>query len=212
MRIGVERAHHFPDDADPAVSGCFEAAVAALQELGASTVEVSLPLFDEVQAALMPTCAAESLAYHMLDARTRWGDYFEGTRAMLARGALVSGADYVQAQRVRRVAQRQVQQVFDEVDAIVMPTAAVGAFRYGDDNMLDIDKLFKLVFTAYWDALGNPALVVPMGSTATGLPLSLHIAGRPFEEATVLNVGHAYQQITAWHTAVPPLVKGAVAV
>jgi aspartyl-tRNA(Asn)/glutamyl-tRNA(Gln) amidotransferase subunit A len=212
MRIGVERAHHFPEDADPAVGGCFEAAVIALQELGATTVEVSLPLFDEVQAALMPTCAAESLAYHMLDARSRWGDYFEGTRAMLARGALVSGADYVQAQRVRRVAQRQVQHLFDEVDAIVMPTAAVGAFRYGDDSMLDIDKLFKLVFTSYWDALGNPALVVPMGSTATGLPLSLQIAGRPFEEATVLNVGHAYQQITAWHSAVPPLVKGAVAV
>jgi hypothetical protein len=116
LAAGTDRGplHGIPD---PAVYGCFEAAIVALQELGASVVEVSLPLFDEVQAALMPTCAAESLAYHMLDARARWGDYFEGTRAMLARGALVSGADYVQAQRVRRVAQHQVQQLFGEAAA-----------------------------------------------------------------------------------------------
>ena len=71
VRIGIERAHHFPEGADPAVRVCFDDAVRVLQELGASTVEVSLPLYDEVQAALMPTCAAESLAYHMSDARTR---------------------------------------------------------------------------------------------------------------------------------------------
>jgi aspartyl-tRNA(Asn)/glutamyl-tRNA(Gln) amidotransferase subunit A len=148
----------------------------------------------------------------MLDARTRWGDYFEGTRAMLARGALVSGADYVQAQRVRRVAQRQLLALFNEVDVIVMPTAAVGAFRYDDGVMLDIERLFKLVFTSYWDAVGAPALVVPMGFTGGGLPLSLQIAGRAFEESTVLNVGNAYQQFTSWHTAQPPLVKEPVAV
>jgi aspartyl-tRNA(Asn)/glutamyl-tRNA(Gln) amidotransferase subunit A len=212
VRIGIERAHHFPDGADPAMSACFDDAIGVLRELGASTLEVSLPLYDEVQAALMPTCAAESLAYHMSDARTRWDDYFEATRAMLARGALVSGADYVQAQRVRRVAQRQLQRLWAEVDAIVTPTSAVGAFRYGDGALLDIERLFKLVFTSYWDAVGTPALVVPMGFTASGLPLSLQVAGRAFDEQTVLNVGHAYQQLTSWHTAVPQLVTEVQAV
>jgi len=131
---------------------------------------------------------------------------------MLARGALVSGADYVQAQRVRRVAQRQLLALFGDVDAIVMPTSAVGAFRYDDGVMLDIERLFKLVFTSYWDAIGAPALVVPMGFTEGGLPLSLQVAGRAFEESTVLNVGYAYQQVTAWHTALPPLVQEPVTV
>ena len=63
------------------------------------------------------------------------------------------------------------------MDVIVTPAAAVGAFRYGEDDMLDVDRLFNLIFTAYWDAVGNPALVVPMGFTTRGLPLSLQIAG-----------------------------------
>jgi aspartyl-tRNA(Asn)/glutamyl-tRNA(Gln) amidotransferase subunit A len=211
VRVGVERTNHFPSATDPAVHTCFDAAVEALTELGASVVEVTLPLFDEVRASLMPIVASEALAYHWPDARARWGEYFEGTRAMLARGALVSGADYVQAQRVRRTAQRQLQEVFQAVDVIVTPTAAVGAFHYGQDDLLDIDRLFRLVFTPYWDAVGNPALVVPMGFTAQGLPLSLQIAGRPFEEGLALRVGDAYQHMTTWHTALPPLVKQPVA-
>ena len=207
LRIGVERAHHFPEERDPLVEGCFDAALEVLKQLGARLVDVVLPLYDEVQAALMPTCAAESLAYHMSDAQARWGDYFEGTRAMLARGALVSGADYVQAQRLRRVAQRQLVGLLDTVDVVVMPTSAVGAFRYGQDDLLDIERLFKLVFTSYWDAVGNPALVVPMGFTGEGLPLSLQIAGRAFDEAALLNVGHAYQQATEWHLQTPPLTR-----
>jgi aspartyl-tRNA(Asn)/glutamyl-tRNA(Gln) amidotransferase subunit A len=93
-----------------------------------------------------------------------------------------------------------------------MPTSAVGAFRYDDDVMLDIERLFKLVFTSYWDAVGTPALVVPMGFTGDGLPLSLQIAGRAFEESMVLNVGYAYQQLTSWHTALPPVVREPVTV
>jgi aspartyl-tRNA(Asn)/glutamyl-tRNA(Gln) amidotransferase subunit A len=210
VRIGVERRHHFPADSDPAVRPSFEAAVAELERLGATLVEVELPYVDEIQAALMVIAASESLAYQMVDARSRWGDFFEGTRAMLARGALVSGADYVQAQRLRRAVQRQVQALFGQVDAIVMPTAAVGAFSYGEDALLDIDRLFKQVFTSYWDAMGNPALVVPMGFTAERLPLSLQIVSRPFDEALALRIGHAYQQAADWHTLLPPLVRPAI--
>ena len=52
---------------------------------------------------------------------------------------------------------------------------------------------------------GLPALAVPCGFSASGLPLSLQIAGRAFEEATVLRVGHAYEQATEWHTRRPPV-------
>ena len=61
--------------------------------------------------------------------------------------------------------------------------------------------LGTLMHTPYWNAVGNPALAVPMGTDPAGLPVSLHIAGRPFDDATVLRVGHAYQTATAWHEA-----------
>jgi aspartyl-tRNA(Asn)/glutamyl-tRNA(Gln) amidotransferase subunit A len=52
---------------------------------------------------------------------------------------------------------------------------------------------------------GLPALALPCGFSGSGLPLSLQLSGRPFEETTVLRVGHAYQQVTAWHTRRPPV-------
>jgi aspartyl-tRNA(Asn)/glutamyl-tRNA(Gln) amidotransferase subunit A len=60
-------------------------------------------------------------------------------------------------------------------------------------------------FTSIWNSLGMPALCVPMGFTNDGLPLSLQIVGKPFDEASVLRVGHAYQQLTDWHLRVPPI-------
>jgi aspartyl-tRNA(Asn)/glutamyl-tRNA(Gln) amidotransferase subunit A len=211
LRIGVERAHHFPDGSDPALAGCFEAAVASLERLGASVVEVSLPYYAETNAAAMLTMAAEAFAYHRQDMRARWNDYFALTRAWVAQGALASAADYVQAQRLRRVTQRELSSLFEKVDAIVMPTAAVGALKYDEMDHIDISTMMGLMFTAYWDAVGNPALVVPMGFTSNNLPLSLQIAGRPFEEATLLKIGDAYQRVTDWHQHEAPLIKTLVA-
>jgi aspartyl-tRNA(Asn)/glutamyl-tRNA(Gln) amidotransferase subunit A len=205
VRVGVERAHHFPAGADPALSGCFNAAIDVLGHLGADIVEVTLPDYQQTNTAAMVTMAAEALAYHRNDLQARWEDYFAGTRQMLAMGALVSAADFVQAQRVRRVVQEKVQTVFSAVDVVVGPTAAIGAPTQDSMAPDRIFSLMNLMFTTYWDATGNPALVVPMGFTAGGLPLSLQVAGRPFEEMTLLKVGDAYQSETDWHLQVAPL-------
>ncbi|HWI73263.1 MAG TPA: amidase family protein, partial [Baekduia sp.] len=158
----------------------------------------------------MVTCAAESLAYHTPDLQTRAGDYARSNRSMYALGALFSCADYVQAQRVRRVAQRALAELFAGVDAIVMPAASVAAPSY--DSLLTggVMDALKGVHTMYWDAVGNPALVVPMGFNAAGLPLSLQIAGRPFEEDVLVQVGDAFQRTTDWHRRVPPLAAEVV--
>jgi aspartyl-tRNA(Asn)/glutamyl-tRNA(Gln) amidotransferase subunit A len=205
VRIGVERAHHFPEGADPALVDRFDNAVEVLASLGADIVEVTLPYYEEINAAVMATMASEALAYHRGDLQNRWGDYFEGSRAMFAIGALVSSADYVQAQRVRRAAQRRLRDLFGTVDLVVSPTAAIGApaiDSLGPDRILE---LFTKVFTSYWDATGNPALVVPMGSTEGAMPLSLQIAGDAFAESLVLRAGDAYQSRTSWHLDTPPL-------
>jgi aspartyl-tRNA(Asn)/glutamyl-tRNA(Gln) amidotransferase subunit A len=207
LRIGVMRDHHFPDGTDAAVGPAFDAALAVLADQGAILVDVSIPYYLEVCAALMVTASAEMGAYHYPDMTSRWGDYFAATRLGLGRGALASGADYVQAQRVRRVGQLALAELFTTVDVIVTPTSSSGATSY--EEILDPDAdpmaLFQKVFTAYWDAVGNPALVVPMGFTAPGLPLSLQLAAKPFDEATLLRVGHAYQSDTDFHLQIPEL-------
>jgi aspartyl-tRNA(Asn)/glutamyl-tRNA(Gln) amidotransferase subunit A len=69
-------------------------------------------------------------------------------------------------------------------------------------------EVLRDVFTVYWDLPGHPVLAVPIGFTSDVLPLSMQIASRPFDEATVLRIGDAYQQVTDWHLQVPPLAGG----
>ena len=63
------------------------------------------------------------------------------------------------------------------------------------------------IYTQYWNGVGNPAISIPMGLTTSGLPVGLHLAGRPFEESTVLRVADAYQRRTDHHLAVPALAQ-----
>ncbi|GHC75208.1 amidase [Streptomyces flavofungini] len=207
LRVGVACEHHFPADGDPALPGAFDAAVSVLTGLGADAVEVRLPYWRELITTVFVSAASEGLAYHRADLSRRWDDYCVATRGLLATGALVSGADYVQAQRVRTVAQRAVDALFADVDVIVCPTASVGAPPF--DALADAAGhqdhagVFGKVHTVYWNALANPVLAVPMGRTAAGLPLSLQIAGPVADEATVLRVGDAFQRRTDWHRRTP---------
>lgn len=212
VRIGVELTNHFPEEeSDPALRPCFDAAVAALADLGADIVEVTLPLYTEVTTALWLMMTAEALAYHHNDLGGRWEDYYALTRANVSRGALASGADYVQAARVRRVAQQKLAEVFERVDLVVAPTAAAGALSHQEMLGRGIARIFKTVFTGYWDAVGNPALVVPMGFTGDGLPLSLQVGARPFEEGLALRAGDAFQTRTDWHLRLPPILTDSLA-
>jgi aspartyl-tRNA(Asn)/glutamyl-tRNA(Gln) amidotransferase subunit A len=176
-------------------------------------VETTLPYWSEVVSATMITMGSEALAYHRDDLATRWADYYAATRATMITGATVSGADYVQAQRVRRVAQDAIARLFDTVDVIACPTTTIGAPRFdaltGPDGQVDIRALFTKINTSYWDSLGNPVLAVPMGATADGLPLSLQLAGPAFGEATILRAGESYQRVTDWHLRVPELAIAA---
>jgi aspartyl-tRNA(Asn)/glutamyl-tRNA(Gln) amidotransferase subunit A len=208
VKLGVARENHFPESADPSLARCFEAAVASLESLGASSVEVSLPYWSETSFATIVILTADAVAYQQPDLRDRWHDYFSATRAVLAQGLLVSAADYVQAQRVRRTAHRALHRLFQDLDVVISPTTSTGAFAYDEHDVLaDLEAVDESLLTGYWSAVGYPALALPMGFTAAGLPLSLQIAGRPFEDGLVLRVGDAYQRITRWHLCVPPLVR-----
>lgn len=204
VRIGVDPLTGKSSTAAPEVAALVAAATAALEAAGATVVPIELPLYDELTSATMIGLQAEAYAYHRPDLQSQWGNYFAGTRAAVVAGALVPAGDYVQAQRVRRIGQRKIAAIFEDVDLIVTPTASAGAPSYAE---LSFEGLLDPLHTPYWNALGNPAMSVPMGFTDTGLPIGLQIVGKPFDEAGVLAAGHAYQQQTDWHLAVPELVQ-----
>ncbi|MEW2359654.1 amidase [Spirillospora sp. NPDC029432] len=208
VRIGVVREHHFPDGHDPAVGPAYDAALGVLAAKGAVLTEITLPYWYEMLMANVVTLGSEALAYHRNDLSARWDDYGDATRATLARAAAVTGADYVQAQRVRRVAQDAVARLFDDLDVIVAPTTSAGAPRYDDivpdEGPIDVGGVFTYIHTMYWDCVGNPVLAAPMGTTAGGLPLSIQFAGPAWGEAAILRAADAYQTATDWHLRVPP--------
>ncbi len=209
LRIGIDRLARVSGDAeDPALPAVFEDAVAVLADRGAGVEEVELPYFTEMTAASMVIMLSEALAYHLPDLRKHWSDYSAGTRTMVAAGAFYSGADYVQAQRVRRVAQRALATLFDEFDLVVTPTSGAGALSISElAKTLEVIKpdAFGPIHTQFWNAVGSPVAAIPVGFTADGLPLGLQLAGRPYDEATVLRAADAYQQATDWHLQRPPL-------
>lgn len=211
LRIGVDPlAEYRRADQDPMLAELLDEALAVLAERGATVVPVTLPYYRELTAATGITSRSEAFAYHAPDLRTRWPEYFAATRQGVGAAPAYSGADYVQAQRVRRVGQREVGSLFESVDLVVTPTASVAAFAVdglGDQGM----ERFRAMHTSYWNAVGNPALSVPMGFGAAQLPLGLQLIGRPFEEETVLRAGDAYQQMTNWHLAQPALVEHSTA-
>jgi aspartyl-tRNA(Asn)/glutamyl-tRNA(Gln) amidotransferase subunit A len=92
--------------------------------LGGRTVEVSIPYYEEMRAALLATMLPEALAYYRGDLQGRWGDCYASTRLNLSFGALVSAPDSVQAQRLRRLALAELAELFTTVDVVVKPTSA----------------------------------------------------------------------------------------
>ena len=204
LRIGVVTDLIDPPGADPDNAVRFRAALDVLAAAGADLVEITLPLREEVKTAVMAGLTAEAFAYHRNDMTTRWTDYGGPTRAAIALAVFTGAADYVQAQRVRRVAVGAVAELFTQVDVVAHPSCAVPAPELAT---LTFDGLIDSIHTQYWNGVGNPAISIPMGLTTSGLPVGLHMAGRPFEESTVLRVADAYQRRTDHHLAVPALAQ-----
>jgi len=189
--------------AHPAVDPCLRAAMASLAERGASVVEIDLPYYQEIQAVEWMTVVSEAAAYHRTNLLTRWGEYAPSTRLMIAEGLLIEAPDYVQAQRVRRVAQQELALLLRRVDIVATPTSYQPAPAMTDVVDGDPDDILSGLNTSYWNPLGNPVLALPMGFTGDGLPLSVQLAAAPYREDLLLAVGGVYQDATDWHCRRP---------
>jgi aspartyl-tRNA(Asn)/glutamyl-tRNA(Gln) amidotransferase subunit A len=202
LRLGVLRRFYVDwpglnDEVRAAALTAFD----VLKGEGASLEDVDAPSLDLSMATWAPFLA-ETYEYHARDLRERPEAYRENLRPRVLMGALFTGADYVRAQRLRERFRREVEALFERVDLLVFPGQAAPALRFEDFPMTGLATP-AMRYTAPWNLLGLPAVVVPCGFSRAGLPVSIQIVGRAFDDATVLRLARAYERVTDWHRRRP---------
>ncbi len=208
LRIGVLR-HLYEEDVptQPAVKAAMEAAFDVLRGLGVVLEDVRIRNAHDYHDVKITGAESELYAVHEPVLRKRLADFGEDFLGRALGALLISSSDYVQASRQRRLMIAEMQPVYEKYDVLL--TAAPGpAGRL--DAWRTINFWEKTSLTTPFNVLGGPALAQCIGFTDDGLPMSMQVAGRPFDDATVLRVAHAYEMATPWRSRRPVLDQDAV--
>ena len=209
LRVGVPK-EYFEVPVDPQVEQAVRRAIEVLGELGGVVTDVSLPMFDASMAISTTILMAEAAAYHRNLVLERGSQLPESVRLRIEAGLFISAADYLEAQQARTLLYRQSCELLRDVDILAGPTVPITAHKLGETKVIDGDTTMGAIpaltqHTRTYNTNGFPAITVPCGFSDDGLPIGLQLAGRPFDEETVLRAAHAYQQATEWHTRRPPV-------
>jgi aspartyl-tRNA(Asn)/glutamyl-tRNA(Gln) amidotransferase subunit A len=229
LRIGVPRA--FIDGVDGAVGAAFAAALEVWRSLGASVVDVELPhsslaipvyylvataeassnlaRYDGVRYGLRAALTPQDSLRTMYE-RTRDEGFGAEVKRRIMLGTYVLSAGYydayyLKAQQVRAKLRDAYARVLESVDVIATPTTPTPAFRLSEKMADPLQMYLADVFTVSANLVGVPAISLPCGFSPEGLPIGCQLTGRMWEEATLVAAGAAYQSITDWHLAAPPL-------
>ena len=214
VRIGVLR-HYWEKDmpAHPDLARAMDAAIDMFKQLGAIVEDCQTrPMQDSFDTKVI-IAESEIYSIHYDNLVARPGDFGRDFLGRVLPACLFQSSDYVQASREHRRIIASIQPLYAKYDVLL-------AAGFGPAPRLDAHKTVNFwqksnVFTPS-NVWGGPSLAVPVGTSGGlqggtnggGLPLGMQIIGRPFNEATVLRVGHAYQQATDWHTRHPQLAAG----
>ena len=211
LRLGIPD-HFFADALDPEVQQAFESAVDVLVGLGASVDTVSLPELEDVWNTAQTLINGEANVWHEPYLDSQGDDYGPQVRKFLERGKPTLATDYVKAQQAKTRLHQEMLSACGHVDALLTPGALTPALPLGVRSVMienrEVPLLRAIVSaTSPFNLTGQPALTIPCGTSLAGLPLALQIVGKPFDEVTLLRIGHAYEINTAWHKQFPPLEK-----
>ena len=207
LRLGIPRNHFF-DRIDPEVLTAVREAIQVLEGLGGIPVEVDLSHMGQAVSAWLAILLAEASSIHERDIRKRPADYGDDVRLYLEEGVLEGATTYVKGQRVRQLLVQGFREAMAGVDVLLTPATAVPAPKLGESAVEvggEKEQLFLTLarISSPFDMTGLPALSVPCGFSQSGLPIGLQVVGHPFREDVVVQVGHAYQQVTDWHRRHP---------
>ncbi len=192
LRIGVARSWNDDRPVSPAVQAGIDSALDIWRAQGAEVRELALPSLYDYQAANYIVLVAEAFSLHEPWMQERFGDYGELLRDRMAYGGLIAATDYVQALRMRRELCAATAAAMQGLDLIVTAGAPAEAPRI--DAVPKWDNLARPSFTAPFNLTGWPAMSVCSGFGVDGLPVSVQIAAKPFQEATLFRAAHAFEQ------------------
>ncbi|MGM3274890.1 Asp-tRNA(Asn)/Glu-tRNA(Gln) amidotransferase subunit GatA [Ralstonia sp. 24A2] len=226
LRIGLPKEYFGEGLADD-VRATVRASLAELEKLGATLVDISLPkteLSIPTYYVIAPAEASSNLSRfdgvrygHRAAEYRDLADMYRKSRAegfgwevkrRILVGAYVLShgyydAYYLQAQKIRRIIAQDFQNAFGQCDVIMGPVAPTVAWKLGEKSDDPVQMYLEDIFTLSTSLAGLPGMSVPAGFGANGLPVGLQIIGNYFEEARMLQIAHAFQQATDWHTRQP---------
>ena len=204
LRIGVIRHFYEPHlPPEDETRRAFEAAWQELTKLGAVLEDVKLRELEEYDDCKVIIAEAEFFAVHEKDLIERYEDYGANLRFRALPGGLIRAVDYIQAQRQRAKLVAEMQTLFANYHAMVTLCTYGPAPKMSEDKSTHFFQRPNL--TAVFNVTGNPAISICTGFDRTGLPLAMQIVGKPFDEATILSIAHAYEQATPWRRQRPAL-------
>lgn len=210
LRIGVVPGYFF-HHLQPPVHDAVRAALGTFEGLGAQLVDVDIENIHGNISAQLTIESAEPSTYHQRWLRERPEDYGDDVRTLLEVGELLLATHYLQAQRYRSLLRNEFLAAFRKVDVFVCPTLPFTATKLGAttvviENGVEEDMLSAIMqFTGVPSLTGLPSLNVPCGFDADGMPIGMQLIGRPFDEATLFRMGHAFQSATQFHLSAPKL-------
>jgi aspartyl-tRNA(Asn)/glutamyl-tRNA(Gln) amidotransferase subunit A len=208
-KIGVP-CNFYYEQLHPEVEAAVRKALAVLESLGAELVDITVPDMEEFNAIGRLILLAEASSVHARRLEQRREDFGDDVRALFDQGRLVLATDYLNAQRRRRALVEAFNKLLSEVDVIVTPAIPVPPAKIGQSTLTveGAEYNVRLATTRIVRGLnltGLPLLSVPCGFTEAGLPIGLQIIGGMWDEAGILDLGHAYEQATDWHLRRPAI-------
>lgn len=204
LRIGFIRHFHEKDElADPEMTRALNDACEVFRSLGATVKDITLPSLQTFSAAQKIILMSEGWAVHARHLRERPEDFAQMSRRKLICGAFLGAGDYVQAMQWRGALSDAVNQAFDEADVLLAVNSFDPPCRIEDQK--EIVRTYTRQARVPFNLTGHPALAIMNGLSSTGLPLSMQIIGKHYDEVTVLRTGAAFEQATPWHQTHPEL-------
>jgi aspartyl-tRNA(Asn)/glutamyl-tRNA(Gln) amidotransferase subunit A len=206
LRVGLLR--EYVEEADDEVRAALGEAVRVLHGLGCTVHDVVLPWSRYGLATSYAVLSSEAIAYHEPLLREHAPRYAEDVRRRLAIAGFLTATDYLKGQRARRLIREEIDGALGQADCLLAPALPVAAppvtateVRIGDRG--ESTRFAFTRFTRLFNLGGHPAIALPCGFNRDGLPLSMQLAGRAFDEGTILRLARAYEDATAWHRRRP---------
>ena len=210
LRIGRPRQHYY-DGCDAEIAAAMDAALETYGRLGAEVIDVDIPDLGPYTAAGALISGAEAASFHREWLAARAADYSDQVRGRLRQGLAIPAHAYIDALRLRGGALAEFcERVFSQVDVLHGPVLSIRTPSIAETDLGWSEQTAEVLaritrLTRPGSYLGLPTVCANAGFTRDGMPIGMQLIARPFDEATALRAGHAFQRATDWHLRVPDL-------